>query len=216
VSDLFDEIKEDVRKEKYALLWEKFGNYVLGACLSIVLITAGVVSWKGYSKGVSEEQGSKLFFAEREVENDNIEAAYAIYDELINEGRAEYASIAGLKKAALLVDEGRKDEASLLYQKISDISGAPIEIKELAGLLYIYSLDNEGAELSEQTIEKLSKKKHPWRFSAAEFSAFRALKENNNDEAKELFNALLGDPLTPPGIRKRSQNMIDAITRGKI
>ena len=36
--NIFNEVDEDIRKEKYKKLWSKYGKYLIGFILSIVLI----------------------------------------------------------------------------------------------------------------------------------------------------------------------------------
>ena len=36
--NIFNEVDEDIRKEKYKKLWSKYGKYLIGFILSIVVI----------------------------------------------------------------------------------------------------------------------------------------------------------------------------------
>ena len=43
--NLFKEIDEDLRQQKYADLWKKYGKFVIGAAVALVV---GVASLKGW------------------------------------------------------------------------------------------------------------------------------------------------------------------------
>ena len=37
MADIFDEIDEELKKDRAQLLWAQYGKYVIGACLAVVL-----------------------------------------------------------------------------------------------------------------------------------------------------------------------------------
>ena len=48
MSDIFREIEEDLQRDRYKKLWEKYGNLVIAAAVALVLSTAGWQVWKTY------------------------------------------------------------------------------------------------------------------------------------------------------------------------
>ena len=45
MSELFDEVDEDVRRDQLKKLWDKYSVYIVAAALFVV---AGVGGWRGY------------------------------------------------------------------------------------------------------------------------------------------------------------------------
>jgi hypothetical protein len=41
VSDIFREIDEEVRREQFMKLWERYGNLLIAACVVLVVAVAG-------------------------------------------------------------------------------------------------------------------------------------------------------------------------------
>ena len=41
MSDIFREVDEDIRQEKYRRLWDRFGPWVLGVAVLIIVGTGG-------------------------------------------------------------------------------------------------------------------------------------------------------------------------------
>jgi hypothetical protein len=52
VADIFQEVDEDIRKDKATELWKKYGGIVIGACLAVVIGTGANVGWgREYDRG---------------------------------------------------------------------------------------------------------------------------------------------------------------------
>ena len=56
MADIFQEIEEDLKRERVEVLWEKYGNWVIGAAVAIVLATAGIKGWGSYQQSVQSEK----------------------------------------------------------------------------------------------------------------------------------------------------------------
>jgi len=48
MSDIFQEVEEDVRRERYEQLWKKYGNHVIGAAAVLVIAVGGWQAWTAY------------------------------------------------------------------------------------------------------------------------------------------------------------------------
>ncbi len=48
MSDIFQEVEEDVRRERYEQLWKKYGNYMVAAAIVVVMAVGGYQLWKTY------------------------------------------------------------------------------------------------------------------------------------------------------------------------
>ena len=59
MSDIIQEVEEDVRRERYEQLWKKYGNYVIAAAAVLVLAVGGWQAWTAYDnnqrQAVSEQ-----------------------------------------------------------------------------------------------------------------------------------------------------------------
>ena len=51
MSDILREVDEELRRERYQKLWERYGIYVVGAALVLVLAVAGWRGWNGTTRG---------------------------------------------------------------------------------------------------------------------------------------------------------------------
>ena len=212
MADLVDEIKEDIRQEKYASLWKSLGNYVIGGAIAIIAITAGFVLLKNYNITQYEEHGNILYGAFSNESGNNIEIAVKEYSSLANKEKAVYSAIANMRKASLFVKEGKNSEATGIYKDISEDETTPSEIKELSEIIYLQNaieVNNDHSLLSR--LQELAKGQGAFKHSAQELLAFSKLKAGEYKEAKKIFEDLSSDVKTPTRMRGRSEEMINAI-----
>ena len=100
MSDIFQEVDEEVRREQLTKLWQRYGNYIVALC---IIVVAGVGAWRGYQwweakqaaqAGAAFEQAATLAEAGKHQE---AEAAFA---KLAIDGTAGYRVLARLRQAA--------------------------------------------------------------------------------------------------------------------
>lgn len=215
VTDIIDEIQQDIKEERFVKLWREYGSYVIGLAVMVVLVTAGTVWWQNAVSAKSEAQGSKLFAALIQSQEGNVAEALSTYAGLTEEGMPVAASIAGLRQASLLLQENKIEEALALYDRLSKSKDAPDEMKELADLLYVNTVINATSLNKDEEVEKrlkyLARQGAPWHYSALEISAFYALGKGEKERAGELFESLAKEEAAPVRIRNRASEMINAI-----
>ena len=51
--DLFREVDEEVRQDRYIKIWKRYGIYVSALVVTIILITVGVVVWRDIERSAS-------------------------------------------------------------------------------------------------------------------------------------------------------------------
>lgn len=213
MSDLLTEIKEDIKNEKFALLWKQYGNYIIICAILVVIFTAANTWWQSHMRAKYEENGNELYNAINLESQGNDKAAIEKYDEIMKYSSSSYYALAAIKKAALQNKEGNKKDAIDTYKQVKDKAGIPEELKDLAELLYIYNLINDGVATGEieGQLEKISKEGKPYRFSAMELFAYKKFESGDSAKAKEFFQKIVSDNTAPEGIKTRSSEMLAII-----
>ena len=108
VTDIFNEVDEEVRREQLKKLWERYGNYLIALCIVIV---AGVGAWRGYEwwQGKQAAQSGAAFEQAVELaEGGKHQEAEAAFAKLATDGTAGYRVLARLREAAQLAPTDRK------------------------------------------------------------------------------------------------------------
>ncbi len=211
MSDIFQEVDEEVRRERLNKLWQRYGNYFVALC---VLIVAGVGAWRGYEywqikkageAGTAYEEAAKLAEAGKHQE---AEAAFA---KLATDGTAGYQVLARLRAAA---DLGSTDSKAAVaaYDAITADSRAGQAIRDLAAIRAGYLLvDSAPYSELQSRLEPLTGKDRAFRHSAREILALSAWKAGDMVAARNWTDLIMTDPQTPPQTRSRAQVLSELI-----
>ena len=71
MSDIFQEVEEDVRRERYEQIWKKYGNYIIAAAAVVVLAVAGYQAWQRYDLSQRQQVSDRLRQASQAVQTGN-------------------------------------------------------------------------------------------------------------------------------------------------
>ena len=215
MADIFREVDEDIRRERYSKLWKRYGIVVIAAAVLIVVGTASVVGWREYSRSVREAEGNRFAEALYLVRSDNLAAAANAFAAIADDSGAGYSALARLQEAAALNDSGNRAAAIDAYDRlVADRSADPL-LRDLASLFAVlHAFDSaDVAELDERLLPLVGDNK-PLRYSARELQAFVAYKGGNLEDAKTKLRALIDDAEAPPGIRQRASEFLAAVGGG--
>ena len=60
MTDFIEEVDEDLRRDYYKRLWEKYGKFVAAAAVALVVGVAGTVAYRDWAKTRRAEDTRKL------------------------------------------------------------------------------------------------------------------------------------------------------------
>jgi hypothetical protein len=211
VTDIFQEVDEEVRREQLKKLWERYGTYFIAACIVIVI---GVGAWRGYEwwqakqaaqSGAAFEQAVKL------AESGKHQEAAAAFTKLSADATPGYRVLARLREAAELATTDRKT-AVAAYDAIATDNRAGQVVRDLAAVRAGYLLVDT-APYSEilQRLEPATAADRAFRHSAREILALSAWKTGDMSAARRWTEMIMGDPQTPPGPRSRAEMLSELI-----
>jgi hypothetical protein len=209
---LFREIDEDLRHEKYAKLWKKYGIYVIGAAILLVAAVAGHQAWRSYELSKRDSESQRLVAA-MALANADPEAAEGAFRSLAEDASGGYQLLARFQEAAAAAKLGKRREAAALLDKIASQSNDPM-IRDVAILLSVMQILAESTSTAdtdalESKLTPLTTDDNPWRFSARELTGILAYQSGDTARAHELFNGLATAPDAPPGLRTRAIQMAE-------
>jgi hypothetical protein len=205
VSELFDEVDEDVRRDQLKKLWDQYSIYIVAGAL---LIIAAVGGWRGYEYVEAKkaaEAGAAFDKASELSERNKHAEAEAAFTELAAKASSGYRTLARLRAAAEAAN--RDPQAAVkLYDDISADSsiGAPerdlAKVRAAALLLETASYPNMLARL-----EPASAPGATFRHTARELLALSAWRANDTAAARQWLDMIANDGETPPGLRSRAE-----------
>jgi len=171
VSDIFQEVDEEVRREKLQQLWERHSNLIVSLALLVVLAVGG---WRGYEWWEAKkaaESGTQFETAIRLAEDGKQAEAQAAFAKIAQDGSSGYRILARFREAAEL---SKTDPAAAvnLYASLAADSSLDRTLRDLAavrgGMILV-----DTAPLAELTakLEPLTAADRPFRHTARELLA---------------------------------------------
>jgi len=215
---LLREVEEDLRRERYEKLWKKYGGFLIGAAVLVVLVVAGYKGWQAYDQNAREEAGEQFVQASDLANVEGDAAARAFLD--LSEGAPQgYAFLSQLRAAALYAEANDQYQAAEIYTRLEQTANDELH-KDLVVLFRGFTILNsrEGAEGDDQALiallEPLTAPGRPMRYSARELLAFAALARGDRKRASEIFEELRADPSTPADMMQRAENFLSQVREG--
>jgi hypothetical protein len=214
LADIFQEVDEEVRREQLKKLWERYGTYMIAACVLVVL---GVGAWRGYDWWETKkaaESGAAFEQAATLEESGKLQEAEAAFAKLAADGTAGYRVLSRLREAAALARSDPK-AAIKSYDDLAADRGAGQIIDDLAALRAGFLLvDNASYADLRTRLEPLTGADRPFRDSARELLALSAWKQGDMSAARQWADIIVADPRTPAGARSRAQVLSELIAAG--
>src|SRR5690606_14452841 len=131
-SDIFREVDEDLRHEQYKRLWDRFGPYVIGLAILIVVAVGGYKTWEWWENSRAAATGDRFLAALTLSEEGKHDEAVAALDAIAADGSGGYPVLAIFRSAGEKAAAGDRDGAVAAYDSISSRSGLPPLVADLA------------------------------------------------------------------------------------
>jgi len=213
MTDIFREIEEDLRRDKYAKLFSRFAPVLIALAVIVVLGVAGWRYWAYRQLQDSEAAGGQFEQALDLARDGKDSDAEAILKDLAATAPAGYRELARFRLAG---ETGKRDAAAgaAAFDALANDASLPSVLRDLATLrAAILRLDTAGRQDLEQKLTPLAAPGKPWRHTAREILGLAALKANDYEAAGRWFDEIVSDPEAPPALRRRIDLYL-ALVRG--
>jgi hypothetical protein len=205
--NLFQEIDEDLDRQKVEAFWKKYGVWVIVAALGLVVSTASSTAYRSWKAGHEQRLTSELIASSQSDEAaKSIDALQAFAAE--NKGET-LAAIALLRAASFAAEHKDTAKAIVLYDSLAEQPKADPAFRQLAALLSVKAqLDGGDFKLLEARLQPLTAPGAPWRYSAQEALATLALRAGDKAKAKTIYATLARDTQAPPSLASRASDIL--------
>lgn len=205
MSELFDEVDEEVRREQLKKLWDRYSLLIISG---LILIVAAVGGWRGYQyleakkaaeAGAAFDKAVELADANKHAE---AEAAFA---DLVAKAPYGYRVLARLRMATEVAERDRAAAAKLFDEIAADRGvGAPEQdlarIRAAQLLLETASYPN-----MKERLEASAAAGATFRHTARELLALSAWRANDSAATRQWLDLIANDGETPPSLRSRAE-----------
>ncbi|MDF2996125.1 MAG: hypothetical protein K0R27_1762 [Xanthobacteraceae bacterium] len=207
MADIFHEIDEDLRRERLGKIWTRFGGYIIGLAVLIVL---GVGAWRGYEWWQAREaaaSGARFAAALNLAEEGKHAEAQAAFAEIAKDGTGGYRILARFRAATELAYSD-KAAAVAAYDALANENGVDPLARDVAriraGLLLV---DTASLPDIEARMKPLDTPTGAFRNSAREILGLAQYRAGDYAGATKSFESILADAELSPGMRQRAELM---------
>jgi len=200
MANIFREVDEDIRKERYINLFRKYGVYVIAIIVIIVGTLAGIQFYSGYQVNKNEMLFAKYINIIENNSDDTLE-------KLLDSGETSNIFLNGmylLKRSDLLVASGQIDQATLLLSEAIENNN----LNKIHNDVAIYKLLMINIEtLSIEEIKSYQNKlisEVDAFYLIEELIAIKFLIEGQKEDAIKKFSELSANNSVPIEIKNRS------------
>jgi len=205
VSELFDEVDEEVRRDQLKKLWDRYSIHIVAGA---ILIVAAVGGWRGYQyfEAKKAAEAGRAFDVAVDLAEQNKHAeAEAALNNLAATAPSGYRMLARLRVAAEVATRDPQAGAKM-YDDISadrSIGTAEQDLARIraAGLL----LETASYPSMRERLEAATKPDATFRHTARELLALSAWRANDTTAARQWLDMIANDGETPSGLRSRAE-----------
>lgn len=216
MSDIFQEVQEEYRREQMAKLWKSYQVPVIAAVTVIILAVAGYQGWSYWHSQQLEASSREFEKIAELVAADPTKKKEAAdrFAKMAPTATSGYAVAAKFQEAGLRAELLDIKAAQTIYDEIIASTSDPL-FRDYAQLRWaILVLETESLENIKKRIEPIAKGTSPWRVMGLELLAYASWRGGKKDEALKLYDEVAEFANAPNGSVRRAKEMTTLINAG--
>lgn len=214
MSDIFQEVDEEFKRDKVAQFFQRHANLLIGLALLVIVGVGAYRVYTYYEAKKAAEAGLKFESALTLATEGKADEAKAALEAMQKDAPAGYQALVRFKLASDLAKTD-KAGAAKAFDALAGDAALDAHLKDLAklraGMLLV-----DSAPLSEieQRLEPLTPAAQPWRLAARETLAAAALKAGDPLKAQKYLDMILADGEATRAVRERAEMMLSLVLSG--
>lgn len=203
MADIFDEINEELKRERMMALWQRYGKYVI---VVVVVIVAGVGLSQGYNYYTTQRdaRAADVFF--QAILSDDVASSLERAAPDLPSG---YALMADFRLAAALAQNGQNGEAEQRYLAIAKRTDIDRIYRDIALLLSVMQAPGTTDVANLQArLEPLTNSSSPLLGLALEQDAGLDLRRGDKTAAIAKMNKLVALADISSSLRQRASQLL--------
>ncbi len=210
--NLFQEVQEDLERQKLEAFWKNYGFWIVLAAVGIVLSTATSTAYRSWKTDRNQKITAAYLTAIENSSEDttkNLEDMQKFVDK--NAGTTA-AALAVLHAGAAALDREDKKMAQEYFDKIATDTKVAPALRQLGELLSVKTqLDTGDAAKLSARLQPLTADNAAWKYSASEADAYLAFRAGDKNKAKNILTSLSQDPRAPQSLSARALNLLQTL-----
>jgi hypothetical protein len=219
VVDVFEEVDELVRSDRYKVLARRYLPWV-GGILALALAAAlGYWGYSRYQTDAAQKASSAYAVGMDALTRGDATQAFAAFGQAAKSPAPAYRSLALMQQAGVRLGQNRTAEAIALFDSAAKASSDPL-LSDNAALKAAFALMDEGRYADAETrLKPLADNKRPYAAVAREALAMEKLVTGQTNAARSDFVVLSLMADAPESTRNRARiamGMIDSHALGNL
>lgn len=211
-NEFIREVDEAVRQDRWLGLWKRYGPYLIGGALAIVLGTAAGVGWREYQASERREEARRFAAAVELMEAGRAAEAAEAFTTLADNADRGYAVLARLRAAEALDRVGDPAAKVRLLETLAASDATETTFGDLARLLAAQErLDEADPDALAERLAGFTAPEHPWRYTALELLALAQMRAGETMAARETLTELVRASGTPANLMQRASELLSAL-----
>jgi hypothetical protein len=208
LSDIFQEVEEDVRRERYEQIWKDYGNYIIALATVVVLAVAGWQAWQYYDLKQRQSISDRYEAAQQLAASGDPPKAEAAFTALLKDAPPGYASLAKFHLAGIYLAENKFDQAVSLLRELVQSSDPVISNTARLRLAWTTADASSRNDIT-ALVQPLMAADSPWRAAASEVLAYLDVRDGARGTAQTEYQKLADDTTAPQSLRERARAIAD-------
>jgi hypothetical protein len=217
LTDLFEEVEEQLRSDRYRALARKGAPWVLAAAAAALVVALGVWGWQQYQQQTNDKASIQYTAGLTAFAQGDQAKALQLWGDVAKSPARAYKSLALMQLGGVKIGSGKPEDvkaAVALFDQAAaaapdDILGDAARLKSAFALLDTASFKDMQARL-----DPLMKEGRPYRTEAREALAFAKLMAGDTAGARGDFVVVSLLPDAQEGSRDRARAAISLIDSG--
>jgi hypothetical protein len=216
MADFFREVDEDVRRDQFIHIWQRYQIWIIGAA---VLIVAGTAAWRVYDHvqmTAAEAAGARYQVALDLAKADKNAPAAAAFRAVAQAAPQGYAMLARLAAADAQSAKDPQGAAAAYAQIAADASVDPA-YQDIARLRGAYlNVDLMAPKQFAQRYAAYAGPDSPYRNAYRELIALADTRDGDFADAAHWLELAAADPASPPALRARADAFLTLVQAGPV
>lgn len=212
MSDIFREVDEEVRKERFESLAKKHGPWIGGLIVGGLLALGGWQLWQDWQQDRRLQLAATYGSAVEEARTGDAVAALGRLEAMTDGSRASYGLLASFQAARLRAEAGDLDGALTQWDRLATDGDVPESWRSVARLLAAQHA--VGARPRDEVVERLApllEEGSVYRPLALETAAMADLAAGDVAAARERLQTLTSLTDAPPQMLQRAAQLLETI-----
>ena len=217
MADLFDEVEEQLRSDRYRMIARKAAPWVLAMLALALVVALGVWGWQRYQTQTTDKASEQYTDALAALAQGNAAKAEPLLTEVAKSPAKAFKSLALQQLAGIKIASGKPEDVNAAVVLLDQAAtAAPNDVlADAARLKSAFAvLDSAPYKEVEGRLTPLTKDGRPYRVQAREALGFAKLMAGDTAGARGDFVIIEQSLDAPEGARQRARAAKDLIDSG--